>query len=54
MDLKKWEYKVVHLKYNDDKEMILNSLGSQGWELVTSCMFNTIFVDLIFKRINLK
>ena len=35
----RWEYKSVELGYGGDKaENILNGLGAEGWELVTTTM----------------
>lgn len=30
-----WEYKVVSVRYSVDWENELNSLGEQGWEMVS-------------------
>lgn len=52
---KKWEYKVVHLKYEDEtssqNEKLLNTLGQEGWELIAVAIDGTAgYNDAYLKR----
>lgn len=48
----KFQYKVIGMEPgDDDKEVRLNKLGEQGWELVCSSVNSyTGYVTLLFKK----
>jgi hypothetical protein len=40
-----WEYKVVRMQFGGDtagKESVLNKLGAEGWELVSSTFYDEV------------